>query len=332
MKVDFHVHLEEGPYSLDWLLKQAESLRPPLEREEQSGSRKWATMLVKGLSKRLQQGPYSSEWLDLYRMRAKQAGIEQVCVVEHLYRFLEYRPYYEQHVRIGSDRLGTAQRRWLSQVANDSLDDFFAFLEKERLRWAEDGIALRIGIELDYFSEGEATLRQVIQDYPWDVCMGAVHFLDGWGYPIQDARERFCREEQIGLYRRYFDKVEQAIQSRLFDVIAHIDGLKAFGVRPDETALLSYYQRVARSLGRTGIATEINTGYGPANRLREFSPSYRFLEILFQNAVPITLSSSATSPDQVGQQLDEARSQLKRVGYKDFAVFEKRERHLIALD
>ncbi|MFF2530542.1 histidinol phosphate phosphatase domain-containing protein [Brevibacillus sp. NPDC058079] len=332
MKVDFHVHLEEGPYSLDWLLKQAESLRPLVEHAEVKGSRKWASMLTNGLAERLQQGPYSRDWLELYRLRAKQAGIQQVCVVEHLYRFLDYRSYYEQHVHIGSDRLGTAQRKWLSQVANDSLDSFVVFLQKERLRWAEDGIELRVGIELDYFSGGEETLRHVINQYPWDVCIGAVHFLEGWGYPIHDARERFGRQELIGLYSLYFDKLEQAIESQLFDVIAHIDGIKAFGVRPDETALLPYYQRVARALGRSGIATEINTGYGLASQLREFSPSYRFLEILFQNEVPITLASSATAPDQVGQQLDEARAQLKRVGYTSFAVFEKRKRSMLALD
>ncbi|MFS0554838.1 histidinol phosphate phosphatase domain-containing protein [Brevibacillus sp. 179-C9.3 HS] len=332
MKVDFHVHLEEGPYSLDWLLKQADSLGPLVEQDEVKGSRKWASMLVQGLSERLQQGPYSRDWLELYRLRAKQAGIQQVCVVEHLYRFLEYRAYYEQHVHIGSDRLGTAQRRWLNQVANESLDSFVVFLQKERLRWEDEGIDLRVGIEMDYFSGGEDTLRHVINQYPWDVCMGAVHFLEGWGYPIQDAQERFSRQELIGLYSRYFDKLEQAIESQLFDVIAHIDGIKSFGARPDETALLPYYQRVARALRRRGMATEINTGYGLSKQLREFSPSYRFLEILFQNEVPITLASSATAPDHVGQQLDEARLQLKRVGYTHFAVFEKRKRSMLALD
>ncbi|MFP3380529.1 histidinol phosphate phosphatase domain-containing protein, partial [Bacillus sp. SIMBA_069] len=60
--------------------------------------------MVGQLAKRLRQGPYSREWLDLYRARAKQAGIEVVCIVEHLYRFEEFRSLYEQRLHLAQDR------------------------------------------------------------------------------------------------------------------------------------------------------------------------------------------------------------------------------------
>lgn len=331
MKVDFHVHLEEGPYSLDWLVGQACALRPFLDEKEESESRGWANELVKGLAQRLQSGPYSREWLDLYRARAKQAGIVQVCVAEHLYRFAEYRPYYERYVRVGDDRLGRAQRRWLAQMANDSLPAYVAFLAEERERWAEDGLALRIGIELDYFPGGEDVLREVSGQYPWDVCMGAVHFPGGWGFPVRDVQEHWERVAPAGLYSSYFDVLEQAIESGLFDVMVHLDGIKAFGPKPDETALLPYYQRIARALRRKDMAAELNAGYVRGQSLREFSPSFRFLQILAQHEVPITLSSHATAPDQVGQHLAEARAQLKRAGFAAVAVFADRKRSELAI-
>jgi histidinol-phosphatase (PHP family) len=332
MKVDFHVQLEEGPYTLKWLHRTAESLRLRVGTEEEEGSRSWADQLVRGLADRLRLGPYSREWLDLYRARAKQVGIGAVCIVEPLFRFVEYAHYYEKNLHLADDRLGHSQRRWLRQVSSESLSAYVAFLKEEQKRWAEDGIELKVGIELDYFPGGEEVLSGVIHSYPWDVCMGAVHFIQGWGFHNPDTQERFDRMELHALYGRYFDLVEQAIQSRLFDLIARVDGLKIFGHRPDETSLLSYYQRVARALSRWDVATEINTGVFLHAPAREMSPSYRLLEILAQHDVAVTTSSNALYPEQVGQHLSEARTQLRRAGFQSIAYFDKRNRSLLPLD
>lgn len=332
MRVDFHVHLEEGPYSLRWLHQLAETLGPLLGQEEAAGRREWAYELVGQLAKRLRQGPYSREWLDLYRNRAKQLGLRVVCIAQHLYRFEEYKTFYEQHLHLGEDRLGLAQRRWLEQVASDSLPAYMAFLQEEKRRWSEDGVELRVGIELDYFPGGEAVLADVIRAYPWDVCIGAIHFVQGWGFHNPETEKRFEQLDLPVLYGRYFDLVEQAVRSRLFDVVAHLDAIKMFGYRPDETALLPYYQRIARALRRYDVATEINTGHYHDKPLREMSPSPRLLEILAQHEVPVTTSSNAYFPEQVGQHLDEARIQLKRAGLGAIAVFENRSRSLLPLD
>ncbi|GED69235.1 histidinol-phosphatase [Brevibacillus reuszeri] len=331
MRVDFHVHLEEGPYSSQWLHQLTETLGSLLGDEKDGGRREWAYEMVGQLAKRLRQGPYSREWLDLYRAYAKQTGIEAVCIVEHMYRFAELRELYEQHVHLSEDRLGQIQRRWLDRVMNDSLHAYTAFLQGEKQRWHDDGVELRIGIELDYFPGAESELAHVIEAYPWDVCMGSVHFIQGWGFHHPETKDKFGRMDLPVLYGRYFDLVQQAVESKLFDVIAHIDGIKLFGYRPDETALLAYYQRVARALRRWDVATEISTGY-LSSPMREISPSLRMLEILAHHEVPITTSSNAFFPDQVGQHLDEAHAQLKRAGITAISSFEKRKRSLLPLD
>ena len=35
----------------------------------------------------LEKGCYSEEWLDLYLTKAKQLGLKEVGIVDHLYRF-----------------------------------------------------------------------------------------------------------------------------------------------------------------------------------------------------------------------------------------------------
>lgn len=332
MKVDFHVHLEEGPYTLQWLNRTVDSLLPSLGADAaEQGSREWADAIIRRLGDRLRHGPYSREWLDLYRAKAKQAGLRMVAIVEHLYRFWEYQNLYERNLHLGKDSVGQSQLQWLQQVASDSLPDFVTFLEEEKQRWAEDGIELKIGIDLDYFPGEEGMLAEVIGAYPWDVCIGGVHFIQGWGIYLPGARERVDRLDMHSLCCRYFDLVEQAIESRLFDLISHVDGQKAFGDRFDETALLPYYQRVARALKRCDGAAQIHTGQPPSTSLKEPHSRLGMLEIMAQHDVAVTTASGAHFPDQVGRHVAETQLQLKRAGIHEIAVYHKRQRQMVPL-
>ncbi|WNC13491.1 PHP domain-containing protein [Brevibacillus brevis] len=330
MKADFHVRLEEGPYSLEWLNRTAESLQAAHRQDEGQGRREWAEEMVGRLAVRLQKGPFSREWLDLYLRQAKKAGLQEVCIAEHLYRFSEGKPYYEKHLHLGGDQAGRAQRRWLEQVAVDSLSDYVAFLREERPRWEEAGVALRIGLELDYFPGGEADLACFIEQGPWDVCIGAVKFPKGLGLIVADSRERLKRMERSVLYSHYFDWLEQAVQSGLFDLLAYDDGLQSFGFMRDETALLPYYQRIARALRRRDVAAELPTSLLASTPQRGGSPSGRWLEILAHHEVPVTVASRACYPEQVGQHWAEACATLKRAGYCGVVLFADRKRRLAA--
>jgi len=331
MKVDFHVHVEEGPYSLNWLQHTAKSLADTVSGDE-PGGRAWMDGVVKKIKERIQEGPYSTAWLDLYRERAKQRGIRIVGVVEHGYRFVECRPLYERQLRESPGQLGRKQQLWLDQVCCERLDEYVRFLEAQRNRWEEDGISLRVGIELDFFPGEEEALNQVATAYDWDFCMGAVHFVEGIAVHLPETREYIRRMPLESLYSRYFDLVELAAGSGLFDLIAHLDGVKACGYRPEEASLLSTYQRVARSLGRFQVATEINTaGYRSLAPIQEMSPSYRLLEILAQHAVTVVPSSGAVYPEQLGKSCEEAYKLLKRAGFASFSVFEQRKQQIYPL-
>jgi len=331
MKVDFHVHLEEGPYSLTWLQQTAGSLADTLSGDG-PGYRAWLDGLVKKMKERVQEGPYSTAWLDLYREKAKQRGVRIIGVVEHGYRFVEFKSLYERQLRGSSGQLGKKQRLWLDQVCCERLDRYAHFLEAQRNRWEADGISLRVGIELDFFPGEEEALSQITTAYDWDFCMGAVHFVEGMAVHLPETRDYIRRMPLESLYSRYFDLVELAAGSGLFDLIAHLDGVKACGYRPEEASLLSSYQRVARSLKRYQVATEINTsGHRSLAPFREMSPGYRLLEILAQHEVAVTPSSGAIYPDEVGKSSEEAYKSLKRAGFASISVFERRKQQIYPL-
>lgn len=99
MKIDYHVHLEEGPYSANWIGRTANALE--FFMEDKSYSYDWMQLLLSELYKRMREGDFSEYWLDLYLEQAKQLGIKKVGILDHLYRFRDtldrrfrYKPAY----------------------------------------------------------------------------------------------------------------------------------------------------------------------------------------------------------------------------------------------
>ncbi len=331
MKVDYHVHLEEGPYSLGWWTRTAEAVLSVNKYDQKRHTREWMEGLSEFMAMRIRQGAYSREWLDLYRLRARELGLQEVGIVDHLYRFREFKPYFEEHMHLGDDELGRLQRVWLDQVCTASIDEFVAFIQSQQPVWEADGISLRLGLEADYFAGGETVLAPMIKHYPWDHVIGSVHFSGGWGFDNPDTQELFEQRDLLTLYRETFSVVERAIESGLFDIVAHLDNLKVFGHRPPEEELIPLYQKIAGLLRKHDTATEINTGLFYRYPVKEMCPSLSFLKILCEHGVPITTSSDSHFPDHLGSYLDEARNNLIYAGYQEIATFERRKRKTVSL-
>jgi histidinol-phosphatase (PHP family) len=88
-----------------------------------------------------------------------------------------------------------------------------------------------LGLEVDYYSDHATSVAEFHDDFrkDFDYFIGTVHVIDGLAVTTQEELEVLV--SRIGLpqiIRRYFDEVEAAIRSRLFDGIAHIDGVMRF--------------------------------------------------------------------------------------------------------
>lgn len=223
--------------------------------------------------------------------------------------------------------LGRLQRAWLDQVCTYSIHDYLEGMYKAAL--TVPGLA--VGLEVDYFPGGEKQLGALLDRWPLDFVIGSVHFHQGWGFDNPDVQQRFQDYDLSELYKNHFAVVKGAIASGLFDIIAHRDNLKVFGYRPDEAELLGSYREVAAALKAHDAATEINTGLLYRYPVKEMCPSPSFLQILFEHGVPITLSSDAHFPDDIGMHLNTAMQAAQRAGYKKVVYYKGRVRHTIPL-
>ncbi|MFX3625246.1 MAG: histidinol phosphate phosphatase domain-containing protein [Ectobacillus sp.] len=332
MRVDYHLHLEEGPYSLRWLDRTNQALQHFIPVAAPKHSWQWLLQSKELLAERLAKGAFSPFWIDLYLEEALKKGLKEVGIVDHLYRFEEARAYYYRHVDISDTDLGRLQKEWLDQVMIESISNFITAIEEAKERWAKRGITLRLGIEADYFVGGEAELAELLQLGNWDYVIGSVHFQDGWGFDNPDTQERFKEKDVPKLYEKHFAIVESAIRSGLFDFVAHLDNMKVFNYRPDENTLLGYYEKIAKALIESNVATEINAGLYYRYPVREMCPSPLFLSVLAKYNVPITISSDSHYPDDIGSYVAQNVDTLLQHGFTHVATFEKRKRIMKPLE
>lgn len=331
MIVDCHFHLEEGPYSMDWLKRTAGALE---EVQREAGGFKqprhslgWINEMQDKLARRLEQGCFSGEWLGYYLQRARQLGIRRLGIVDHLYRFEEFRPYYERHMMLDDSELGRMQRYWLDRVCIGSIQPFLELVRGAK----QEGHPISLGVEADYFPGGEDELGTLLAKYELDYVIGSVHFVDGWGFDNPELQHKFGEQDLVTLYRRLFDHLLGSIRSGLFDIIAHPDNLKVFNFRPDEALLLPMYEEAASAMKAADVATEINTGLAYRYPVKEMCPSPAFLSIIYKHGVPITLSSDSHFPDDLGTMLGEAAELALRTGYEEVVYFEGRQRKPLKL-
>lgn len=334
MLIDYHVHLEEGPYSFNWLERTAKALAyfQPYSAQEY-GTRAKIKHQVSQLDQRLSSGCFSEEWLDLYLQKAKQIGLKEVGIVDHLYRFKETKSYFEKAMNLNTaDSIGALQTYWLTNVMTETMDEFIYAVTDAKKRWEKEGVSLKVGIEADYFEGQEKELEALLEGKPWDYVAGSVHFVDGWGFDNPQAAAHFEQWNAEELYTRFYTTVEKMILSNLFDFVAHLDNLKVFNFKVNNASFNHmWHERIANALKETNTATEINAGLYYRYPVKEMCPAVDFLQTIVNKGVPLTLSSDAHFPDDLGSYVAENKQLLRQLGASHMATFHQRETVLVPI-
>lgn len=201
------------------------------------------------------------------------------------------------------------------------LDDYIADIKRLRESAA---IPVLLGAEVDYLPGREAVTAEALAGYPFDYVIGSIHFLDGWDFTHPHYTNRYSTMDIDGLYHKYFAVVKKLAESRLFDIVGHLDVVKKFSFFPrknrDDLVAVT-----CRALAENGLCVELNTA-GWRAPVGEAYPAGEFLRACLQLGVPVTLGSDAHKPQDVGSDLDRAVSLLIGLGFSEIATFVNRKR------
>jgi histidinol-phosphatase (PHP family) len=252
---------------------------------------------------------FTAENVERYREAAAAAGIEELGVSEHIYRFTQ--------------ALDLWRHPFWREQARDDLDAYCELVRHE---------GLKVGVECDFVPGAEERTAALLEAREFDYVVGSVHFLgeravdhEGW-----DVWEGGGDADQV--WRRYFEALAGCARSGLFDILAHPDLVKVWGRgRPlPRRDLRSFYEPAVEAIAASGIAVELSTA-GLRKPAAELYPAPAFAELCAEAGIPFALSSDAHLPEEVGFGYGQAVELLERLGVGEICVFEGRRRRLAPL-
>lgn len=254
---------------------------------------------------------------------AAARGIERIAVTEHSHRFTRVADEVLPHwTRPAAGHLADATDRLLETEGGADLDGYVASLLGARDR----GLPLLVGLEVDYLPGAMPAMAEVLAEYPFDVLLGSVHWLDDWLFDAYGT-EVFAREwrtrDTSSVYERYVDAVAELAGTGVVDVLAHVDVIKVAGHRPPDLAI--HEDRLIEVVAGTGVAVEVSSA-GLRKEAGEVYPSPRLLAGLAAAGVPFTTASDAHEVGQIGDGFDELSRILDEVGVRELVEFHRRHR------
>jgi histidinol-phosphatase (PHP family) len=253
---------------------------------------------------------HTAENVERYLAAAAAAGVEELGVSEHVYRFRQALELWRHPF-------------WVEN-ATDDLDAYCEFVR---------GTPLKLGIECDFVPGAEDRTASLLEAHDFDYVVGSVHFLgEGNAAVDHEGWDVWEGSDPDEVWRRYFAALAECARCGLFDILAHPDLVKVWGRgRPlPERDLRHYYEPAVEAIAESGIAVELSTA-GLRKPVGELYPSRELAEMCVEAGAPFALSSDAHLPEQVGFGYERAVELLEGLGVGEICVFERRRRSLAPL-
>ncbi len=209
-------------------------------------------------------------------------------------------------------------------MKEEELDDYVAEVEALRREFAAE-IPVRLGLEADYAEGHEEALSRWLARADWDVVLGSVHWVaGGWIDDPATSPARFKAEGVEVLYRDYYRLLAQAARTGFFDVLTHFDLPKKHGHRPGSP--LEDAEAAALAAAReSGCAIEISSA-GLRKPVAELYPEPRLLARAVSLGIPVTFSSDAHAPAEVGWGYARTLAAAREAGVREFVTFDRRRK------
>lgn len=262
--------------------------------------------------------------------RAGRAGVVEIAVTEHLFRFA-------QAARLlggfwDDDGVPEAFRRSMAAYwsfhATADLDAYVDTVLDAR----RQGLPVVLGLEVDYYPGRMERVAELLAGYPFDVLLGSVHWIGAWRFDdVDDAASmaEWSARSVEGCWDAYCAALEELAATRTCDVLAHPDVVKVTGRVPARPA--EWWERIADAAAASGMAAEVSSA-GWRKPAAEQYPAEGLLVRLAARGVPFTTASDAHRVEDVADRVSDLAALLANAGVDRLTAFRRRQAHTIALE
>jgi histidinol-phosphatase (PHP family) len=250
----------------------------------------------------VERGPYTKEWIARFVDRAKEAGLDEIYLLEHSHRFEEFSPMYASVCRYND-----YQKSWYSRRKGLSLIRYQRLITE--MRECDFPVAIRWGLEICYFPDYERLVSDILNSFDFDFSVGSIHWVDGFGFDHNAESWRGIDIET--LYRRYYELMIQLVSSNLFHGVAHPDSIKCFHKYP-QYDMTDTYIALADKLNEHKVYAEQSAGLALNYGFEEIGMNTKMRDVFMDKGVDIRFASDAHKPEDVGAYIAGMHSKLYR--------------------
>jgi histidinol-phosphatase (PHP family) len=273
--------------------------------------------------------PLSLEQVAAYCERAQAAGVVEIALTEHLFRFKE------------AERLlgGFWDDDEPSEVLRRSMADYWSFHARAdldayvetALEAKRAGLPVVLGLEVDYYRGRMGEVADLLAGYPFDVLLGSVHWIGAWRFDDLDdqaSMAEWTTRSVDDCWDAYTGAIEELAATGTCDVLAHPDLIKVTGRRPDSPR--EWWDRIAEAAAANKTAAELSSA-GWRKPVGEQYPAAPLLVRLAAHGVGFTTASDAHRHAEVADRADDLRALLADVGVDRLCGFRRRQPHSVPL-
>ena len=198
---------------------------------------------------------------------------------------------------------------------------YLDWLTEARECAALHGLTVRSALECDWFPGIEPWIEHLQGLHAWDYLIGSVHYLgEKEEFDNPHRMDFWHRTDVEDAWEQYWERFRNMAASGMFHIMGHADLIKKFGFRPSGD-LRRYYEPSLEAMRETGACLELNTA-GWHNKCGEQYPDGQFLKMAAEAGIPLTISSDAHRPEDVGRDFKRAGELARQAGFRHLASFQ----------
>ena len=273
--------------------------------------------------------PLRVEQLAAYCEQALAAGVTELALTEHLFRFRQADSLlggFWDDGRVPPALAESMAQYWKFHATAD-LDAYVACAQEAK----DAGLPVVIGLEVDFYEGNMDAVAGLLAGYPFDVLLGSVHWVGGWRFDDLDdpvSMAEWSVREVDACWDAYTRAMEGLAASGACDVLAHPDVIKVAGHVPDAPA--EWWDRIAEAAVASGMAAELSSS-GWRKPVGEQYPAAGLLERFVARGVPLTTASDAHHLDHVAYRADDLRAVLGAAGVATLQGYRRRCPYTVAV-
>lgn len=181
-----------------------------------------------------------------------------------------------------------------------------------------DRLVIRRGVEVDYQTRYHSQIEDFLNSHEFDIKLGSAHYVEG--ILLEDHEAYFPNRSIRDAYAPYFDVAFSAVESGLFDSLAHFDLCKRYGVLyygPFHIGdFLTEVEAVLKAIIKQEMAIEINTS-GLRQAPGETYPAIDMLNLYKKfGGSKVTIGSDSHLASHLGYGIPEAYEMLNSLKFE----------------